>query len=80
VRQGDINLPIKKSMRPITEELIPEIKNCIVIGVNPVKTILFGSCAYGTPTKDSVPKESIVYTLQEVKKWKKMCLRSLLVP
>ncbi len=39
-------------MQPITEELIQEIKNCIVRAVHPEKIILFGSYAYGTPTKD----------------------------
>ncbi len=40
-------------MEPITEEVIQEIKNRIVSGVHPEKIILFGSYAYGTPTKDS---------------------------
>jgi len=40
-------------MQSITEELIQEIKNCIVSAVHPEKIILFGSYAYGTPTKDS---------------------------
>ncbi len=40
-------------MQPITEELIQEIKNRIVSGVHPEMIILFGSYAYGTPTKDS---------------------------
>ncbi len=86
-------------MQPITEELIQEIKNRIVSGVQPEKIILFGSYAYGTPTKDSdldllvilptkepmhkrihrirqllhdfrVPKDIIVYTPEEVEKWK----------
>jgi predicted nucleotidyltransferase len=86
-------------MQPITDEIIQEIKNRIVKGVHPEKIILFGSYAYGNPTKDSdldllvilpteepmhrrvtrirkllrdinVPKEIIVYTPQEVEKWK----------
>lgn len=86
-------------MESITDELIQEIKNRIVSGVNPEKIILFGSYAYGTPTKDSdvdllvimpsdepmhsrvtrimklvrdihIPKDIIVYTPQEVEKWK----------
>ncbi len=40
-------------MQPTTEELIQEIKNRIVSGVHPEKIIIFGSHAYGTPTKDS---------------------------
>ncbi|VVB92094.1 Nucleotidyltransferase domain protein [uncultured archaeon] len=40
-------------MQPITDELIQKIKNRIVSGVHPEKIILFGSYAYGTPTKDS---------------------------
>jgi predicted nucleotidyltransferase len=40
-------------MEPITNELIQEIKNRIVSGVHPEKIILFGSYAYGNPTKDS---------------------------
>ena len=40
-------------MPPINEELIKEIKNRIVSEVHPEKIILFGSYAYGTPTKDS---------------------------
>ena len=40
-------------MEPITDELIQEIKNRIVSGVHPDKIILFGSYAYGNPTKDS---------------------------
>ncbi|MCZ7403266.1 MAG: nucleotidyltransferase domain-containing protein [Candidatus Methanoperedens sp.] len=40
-------------MSPINEELIKEIKNRIVSEVHPEKIILFGSYAYGTPTKDS---------------------------
>ncbi len=86
-------------MQLITEELIKEIKDRIVKAVHPEKIILFGSYAYGTPTKDSdldllvimpsdepmhkrifqiknllrdfrVPKDIIVYTPQEVEKWK----------
>ncbi len=86
-------------MQPITDEVIQEIKNRIVSAVHPEKIILFGSYAYGIPTKDSdldllvimpsdepmhkrvlqirkllrdfrVPKDIIVYTPQEVEKWK----------
>ncbi|MFA4957575.1 MAG: nucleotidyltransferase domain-containing protein [Candidatus Methanoperedens sp.] len=86
-------------MESITDELIQEIKNRIISGVHPDKIILFGSYAYGTPTKDSdldllvimpsdepmhsrvtrirklvrdipIPKDIIVYTPQEVEKWK----------
>ncbi len=86
-------------MQPITDEIIQEIKNRIVKGVHPEKMILFGSYAYGNPTKDSdldlliilpteepmhrretrirkllrdinIPKDIIVYTPQEVEKWK----------
>ena len=86
-------------MEPITDELIQEIKNRIIIEVHPDKIILFGSYAYGNPTKDSdldllvimpseepmhsrvtrirklvrdipIPKDIIVYTPQEVEKWK----------
>jgi predicted nucleotidyltransferase len=86
-------------MEPITNELVQEIKNRIISGVHPDKIILFGSYAYGTPTKDSdldllvimpsdepmhsrvtrirklvrdihIPKDIIVYTPQEVEKWK----------
>jgi predicted nucleotidyltransferase len=86
-------------MESITYELIKEIKNRIISGVIPEKIILFGSYAYGTPTKDSdldllvilpskeqmhkrvlrirkllrdirIPKDIIVYTPEEVEKWK----------
>ncbi len=86
-------------MQPITDEIILEIKNRIVKEVHPEKIILFGSYAYGNPTKDSdldllvilpteepmhrrvtrirkllrdinIPKDIIVYTPQEVEKWK----------
>ncbi len=86
-------------MQPITEELIREIKDRIVGTVHPDKIIIFGSYAYGKPTKDSdldllvimpsdepmhkrvlpirkllrdfhVPKDIIVYTPDEVEKWK----------
>ena len=86
-------------MQPITEELIREIKDRIVTTVHPDKIIIFGSYAYGTPTKDSdldllvimpsvepmhkrvtrirklvrdfnIPKDIIVYTPEEVEKWK----------
>ena len=86
-------------MQPITEELIREIKERIVSTVHPDKIIIFGSYAYGKPTKDSdldllvimpsdepmhkrvtrirklvrdinIPKDIIVYTPQEVEKWK----------
>ena len=86
-------------MQPITEKLIQEVKNRIVSGAHPEKIILFGSYAYGTPTKDSdldllvimptdepmhkrvlkirkmlrdfrIPKDIMVYTPQEVEKWK----------
>ncbi len=86
-------------MQPVTEDLIREIKDRIVSSIHPEKIILFGSYAYGTPTKDSdvdllvimpsdepmhkrifrirkllrdfrVPKDIIVYTPQEVEKWK----------
>lgn len=40
-------------MQLITEELIREIKDRIVTTVHPDKIIIFGSYAYGTPTKDS---------------------------
>lgn len=40
-------------MQRITEQLIEEIKDRIVSAVQPEKIILFGSYAYGTPTKDS---------------------------
>ncbi|VVB87124.1 Nucleotidyltransferase domain protein [uncultured archaeon] len=86
-------------MLPITDELIQEIIKRIVSGIHPEKIILFGSYAYGSPTKDSdldllvifpteepmhkrvtrirkllrdisIPKDIIVYTPQEVEKWK----------
>jgi len=86
-------------MQPISEELIQQIKNRIVSEVHPEKIILFGSYAYGNPTKDSdldllvilstkepmhkrglrirkllrdirIPKDILVYTPQEVEKWK----------
>jgi predicted nucleotidyltransferase len=86
-------------MEPITDELIQEIKNRIISGVHPDKIILFGSYAYGNPTKENdldllvimpseepmhsrvtrirklvrdihIPKDIIVYTPQEVEKWK----------
>jgi len=86
-------------MESIIDELIQEIKNRIISGVHPDKIILFGSYAYGTPTKESdldllvimpsdepmhsrvtrimklvrdihIPKDIIVYTPQEVEKWK----------
>ncbi|MCE8425632.1 MAG: nucleotidyltransferase domain-containing protein [Candidatus Methanoperedens sp.] len=86
-------------MQPITEGVIQEIKDRIVSAVHPEKIILFGSYAYGTPTKDSdldllvimpsdesmhsrvtrirklvrdinIPEDIIVYTPQEVEKWK----------
>jgi predicted nucleotidyltransferase len=40
-------------MQQITNEIIQEIKNRIVGAVHPEKIILFGSYAYGTPTKES---------------------------
>ena len=40
-------------MEPITDELIEKIKNRIISGVDPDKIILFGSYAYGNPTKES---------------------------
>ncbi len=86
-------------MHPMDEELIQKIKDRIVSAVHPDKIILFGSYAYGTPTRDSdvdllvimpsdepmhsrvtkirkivrdihIPKDIIVYTPQEVEKWK----------
>ena len=86
-------------MQQITNEIIQEIKNRIVSTVHPEKIVIFGSYAYGTPTKDSdldllvilhtkepmhkrvtrirklvrdinIPKDIIVYTPQEVEKWK----------
>ncbi len=86
-------------MQPITDDIIQEIKSRIVNAFHPEKIILFGSSAYGTPTKDSdmdllvimpsdepmhkrvlrirkllrdirIPKDIIVYTPQEVEKWK----------
>ena len=47
------NLIMKNIMQRITEQLIEEIKDRIVSAVQPEKIILFGSYAYGTPTKDS---------------------------
>ena len=86
-------------MQRITEQLIEEIKDRIVSAVQPEKIIVFGSYAYGTPSKESdldllvimpsdepmhsrvtkirklvrdihIPKDIIVYTPQEVEKWK----------
>lgn len=86
-------------MHPIDEALLLEIKNRIVNAFHPEKIILFGSYAYGTPSKESdldllvimpsdepmhsrvtkirklvrdihIPKDIIVYTPQEVEKWK----------
>lgn len=86
-------------MQPITDNIIHEIKSRIINVFHPEKRILFGSCAYGTPTKDSdmdllvimpsdeqmhkrvlqirkllrdirTPKDIIVYTPEEVEKWK----------
>jgi hypothetical protein len=41
-------------MESITDEIIQEIKNRINNGVHPEKRIIFGSYAYGTPTKSRV--------------------------
>ena len=49
----ETKLIYKIIMQPITEELIREIKDRIVSAVHPEKIIIFGSYAYGTPTKDS---------------------------
>ncbi len=86
-------------MQPINEELLQEIRNRIIKAFHPEKIILFGSYAYGTPTKESdldllvimpsdepmhsrvtkirklvrdieISKDIIVYTPQEVEKWK----------
>lgn len=86
-------------MQPITDDIIHEIGSRIVNAFHPEKIILFGSCAYGMPTKDSdldllvilpsdepmhkrvlqirkllrdirIPKDIIVYTPEEVEKWK----------
>lgn len=86
-------------MQPITGDIIHEIKSRIVNAFHPEKIILFGSCAYGMPTKYSdldllvilptkepmhkrvtrirkllrdfyIPKDIIVYTPEEVEKWK----------
>ena len=86
-------------MQRITEQLIEEIKDRIVRAVQPENIIVFGSYAYGTPSKESdldllvimpsdepmhsrvtkirklvrdihIPKDIIVYTPQEVEKWK----------
>ncbi len=40
-------------MQPINEELIQAVKDRIVKAVHPDEIILFGSYAYGMPTKDS---------------------------
>lgn len=40
-------------LQPITEELISEIKGHIFSAVHPEMILLFGSYAYGVPTKDS---------------------------
>ena len=40
-------------MQPVTDEIIQEIKDRIIRGVHPEKIILFGSYAYGVPTKES---------------------------
>ena len=40
---------MNEEIRPILSEIIEKLKN----EYNPIKVILFGSHAYGTPTKDS---------------------------
>lgn len=52
-------------MQPVTEEIIREIKDRIVKGVHPEKIILFGSYAYGTPTKDSDLDLLVIFPTEE---------------
>ncbi|MCD6506675.1 nucleotidyltransferase domain-containing protein [Candidatus Poribacteria bacterium] len=74
----------KEIFQPLTEELLGEIVRRIVEGAHPERIILFGSHAYGTPTRDSdvdliVVKRDVVSKRKESVRIRKL-LRGILLP
>jgi predicted nucleotidyltransferase len=65
-------------IQPLTEELLAEIVRRIVEGAHPERIILFGSYAYGTPTKDSDVDLIIVKRDVESKRKESVRIRKLL--
>ncbi len=68
----------------LNEELLDEIVHRIVAGAHPERIILFGSHAYGIPTKDSdidliVVKKEVVSKRKESVRIRKL-LRGILLP
>lgn len=68
----------------LNEELLDEIVHRIVTGAHPERIILFGSHAYGIPTKDSdvdliVVKKDVVSKRKESVRIRKL-LRGILLP
>jgi predicted nucleotidyltransferase len=52
--QAPLKPSLSDTMRPeVTEKLLQDITRRIVEAFHPVKIILFGSYAYGTPHRDS---------------------------
>lgn len=70
--------------RPLNEELLNKIVRRIVSRAHPERIILFGSHAYGIPTRDSdvdliVVKKDVVSKRQESVRIRKL-LRGILMP
>jgi len=74
----------KEIFQPLTEELLGEIVRRIVEGAHPERIILFGSHAYGMPTRDSdvdliVVKRDVVSKRRESVRIRRL-LRGILLP
>ena len=70
--------------RPLNEELLDKVVRRIVSGAHPERIILFGSQAYGVPTRDSdvdliVVKKDVVSKRKESVRIRKL-LRGILLP
>ena len=82
----DMNDPIAtiQTTQSLNEYILDEIVRRIVEGAYPERIILFGSYAYGVPTKDSdidliVVKEDVVSKREESVRIRKL-LRGILLP
>jgi len=73
-----------QTIQPLSKELLDEVVHRIVEDAYPERIILFGSHAYGIPTKDSdvdliVVKEDVVSKRKESVRIRKL-LRGILLP
>jgi len=77
-------MAVIQTTQPLNRELLDEIVHRIIEGAYPERIILFGSQAYGIPTKDSdvdliVVKEDVASKRRESVRIRKL-LRGILLP